>query len=57
MNYTQRSADAGQVSLYKANTYVEGPRLRRGFISGRVHGAFILEHLQNNCQWPSLHAG
>lgn len=41
--------DAGRMS-YKINTYVDGPRLLRGLISGRVHGALILEHLQQQCQ-------
>lgn len=41
--------DVGRMS-YKINTYVDGPRLLRGLISGRVHGALILEHLQQQCQ-------
>lgn len=41
--------DAGRMS-YKVDTYVDGPRLLRGLISGRVHGALILEHLQQQRQ-------
>lgn len=32
--------------LWAETTYVDGPLLLRGFNSGRVHGALILEHLR-----------
>lgn len=35
-----------QAALLEKRTYVDGPRLLRGLISGSVHGALILEHLR-----------